>query len=131
MEPITTAIVATIIWENLGQPILDSAKNKYGDKVLKGISKSLPFKKIENEIIEADIIEAIETNKITNKDTFIDFFKTNDTFVNSFQEFIKVKSNKEIIHSFNEVSHSNIKVSGEEKKIIKSFNNIENSTIEI
>ena len=43
MEPISTILLVTIMWDNFGQPILDGAKSKYADKVLKGLSESLYF----------------------------------------------------------------------------------------
>lgn len=131
MEPITTVLLATIIWDNFGQPILDSAKGEYGNKVLNGLIESLPFKKEDNEIIEAEIIEALETKKITNKDNFIDFLDTNDTFINSLLALKKLSSHTEIINSFKRISDSSVKVNGKEKKIVKSFNDICNSNIEM
>jgi hypothetical protein len=41
MEPITTVLVGKILWDNLGQPLLDKAKEKYAEELLEKIENTL------------------------------------------------------------------------------------------
>ena len=134
MEPITTGLLAGFLWNNFGQPLLDKAKQDYAEKVfnnIKGFMTELPFEKEENEIIEAEIIEAIETQEVVNKKTFIKFIEDNNNFNLALQNLQEVKKDVEIINSFKSLSNAKIKVRGESKLIKDSFENINDSEIEI
>lgn len=131
MEPVTVVGIAAILWDYLGQPILDSAKSKFGDKVLLGLSKGLPFEKNNNEIIEAEIIKAVNNKMITSEDSLLIFLEHNHTFIQALVELNKTKSFQEIINSFKDINKSNIKINGDDKKVVDSFTNISESVIDI
>ena len=59
MEPVTTAVVGKLLWDYFGEPVLDSAKTQYGDKILKALDK-FKFKKEEREVIEAELVKLIK-----------------------------------------------------------------------
>ena len=53
MEPITTVLVGKILWDNLGQPLLDKAKEKYAEEFLVKIENALSS-------IELKVLQTIE-----------------------------------------------------------------------
>lgn len=83
MEPITTVLVGKILWDNLGQPLLDKAKEKYAEELLGKIETTLskiPFNKQELEIIEAEIINT--DNEIFNDEkSFLQYIENNQKIV--------------------------------------------------
>lgn len=104
MEPITAAILGSVLWENLGQPVLDKAKEQYSEKVLEkidGVLAKLPFKKKELELIEAEIIDA-DIGLLTDKKNFIEFIQNNQKIneilseVNKREQNINIKVEKGI-----------------------------------
>lgn len=136
MEPVTisTAIIGTFIWNSFGQPLVDKAKDKYADKVFDGTSKllsKLPFRKEENEAIEAEIIESINNNEIESKETFISFLEKSNNFNNALKNLKETNKDVEIINSFKYLQNSEVKVRGNSKLIENSFQNILDSKIEI
>lgn len=130
MEPITTALLVNLIWENFGQSILDSAKNKYGDKVLAGIEKIISLKEKDTEAIEVEILEAVDKGQLTDKDSLMQLFENSEVVKQILLDFNYPK-NVTTTHSLQMIKDSSIKVSGDNKQIHNSFQNISNSTIEI
>ncbi len=92
MEPITTAFLGKILWDNLLQPVLDKSKEQYAHKLLEKIENTLssvPFKKEQIKLIEAELIN------------------TNEKVLSSEVQFLEfVKNNKKIIEILNEVNIS-------------------------
>ncbi len=134
MEPVTISILGIILWENLGQPILDKAKDQYSEKALGKIDdilQKLPFKTKENEVIEAEIVEAIEANKIIDEKSMISFLEQSNTFKSALLELKKGQTGTEIINSFKDISNSKINIKGSEKVLSDSFENIKDSEINI
>ena len=104
MEPITAAILGSVLWDNLGQPVLDKAKEKYSEKVLEKIDAvlvKLPFKKKERELIEAEIMNA-DKKLLTDKKNFIEFIQNNQrinevlSIVNKREQSININVEKGI-----------------------------------
>lgn len=134
MEPITIALIGKALWDLFGDPILKATQKEYGQKSLDLIKEGfqrLPFNKKENEVIEAQVIEAVEKKTITDKQSLIDFLERNDTFIQALVQYQKGKTSKQVVDSFKEISGSTIKVSGDDKLIDGSFKDISNSQIEI
>ena len=79
MEPITTVLVGKILWDNLGQPLLDKAKEKYAEELLEKIENTLskiPFNKQELQVIEEEIINPdIET--FQDEKSFLEYIENN------------------------------------------------------
>lgn len=79
MEPITTAIIGMFIWENLGQPILEKAKDEYAGQLLGKLEsalKNIPFNKKDLEVLEAEIVTA-DNDILTDKDKFLEYIQNN------------------------------------------------------
>jgi predicted nucleotide-binding protein (sugar kinase/HSP70/actin superfamily) len=86
-EPITMTLSA-LLWEYGLKPIADSIKKEYGDKTKKLLKSSLQkvFKKLslqpkEQEIIEAEIIEA-DIEVLSDQDRFLEFIQNNQNIKN-------------------------------------------------
>ena len=93
MEPITTAIIGKIIWDNLGQPILDKTKEKYADKLLEKIDNTLsrlPFKKEQLQIIEAEIINT-GVEILSSENQFLEFINNNQKIIEILEELNNTK----------------------------------------
>jgi len=134
MEPVTTALLGVFLWEGFGQPLLAKAKDKYAEKVFEktdNLVSKLPFRKEENEIIEAEIIEAVKKEEIINQETFVQFIEHSSNFNKALENLKEVKQDVEIINSFKSLSNTKIKIKGENKSIKDSFENINDSEIEI
>lgn len=79
MEPITTLLVGKILWDNLGQPLLDKAKEKYAEEFFKKLETTLsniPFNKQELKIIEAEIIDT-DTETCKDEKIFLEYVANN------------------------------------------------------
>ncbi len=79
MEPISAGIIGMFIWENLGQPILEKAKDEYSGQVLGKLESALnrfSLKKKDLEILEAEIVAA-DNDVLTDKDKFLEYIKNN------------------------------------------------------
>lgn len=79
MEPISTAIVGTLIWENLGKPVLEKAKSEYAGKLLEkleSVLEKMPFKKKDLEVLEAEIVTA-DVDVLSDKDKFLVYIQNN------------------------------------------------------
>jgi hypothetical protein len=109
VEPISLRI-STLIWEYGIKPIIDDIKKEYGTeakKLLKnGIEKvlaKLPFQKKELEVIETEIVK-VDTNILTDKKKFLEFFKNNNEIQELMNEVEKKELNINIIveKSYNE-----------------------------
>jgi predicted nucleotide-binding protein (sugar kinase/HSP70/actin superfamily) len=90
-EPITLTMGA-LIWEYGLKPIADSIKKEYGDeskKLLKsGMEKvfnKLSLKKEEQEIIEAEIIEA-DVDVLSDEKRFLEFIQNNSKIPNDLKQ---------------------------------------------
>jgi hypothetical protein len=96
MEPITTAIIGMFIWENLGQPILEKAKDEYAGQLLGKLEsalKNIPFKKKDLEVLEAEIVTAND-DVLSDKDKFLEYIQNNPKI----QELITDINKREIIN---------------------------------
>ncbi|MCG3689372.1 hypothetical protein [Aliarcobacter butzleri] len=83
MEPITTVLVGKILWDNLGQPLLDKAKERYAEEFLRKIETTLskiPFNKQELEIIEAEIINT-DNETFNDEKSFLQYIENNQKIV--------------------------------------------------
>lgn len=79
MEPISTAIIGTLIWENLGKPVLEKAKSAYAGQMLgklETVLERMPFKKKDLEVLEAEIVTA-DDNVLSDKDKFLEYIQNN------------------------------------------------------
>lgn len=79
MEPISAGIIGMFIWENLGQPILEKAKDEYAGQFLVKLEsalKNIPFKKKDLEVLEAEIVTA-DNDVLTNKEKFLEYIQNN------------------------------------------------------
>ncbi|HIP11850.1 MAG TPA: hypothetical protein EYG73_03925 [Arcobacter sp.] len=93
MEPITTIQVGKIIWDNLGQPLLDKAKEKYAEEFLGKIDNvlsAIPFKKQELKIIETEIIHA-EIDTFKDEKSFLEYIDNNQKII----EVLKLLNERE------------------------------------
>jgi len=83
MEPITTVLVGKILWDNLGQPVLNKAKEKYAEEFLGKIESTLskiPFNKQELEIIETEIVNA-DINTFKDEKYFLEYIENNQKII--------------------------------------------------
>lgn len=88
MEPISAAVVGKILWDNLGQPVLEKAKEQYAEKFLEKFNSALsklPFKKKELEVIAAEIINA-KIENVNDEKKFLMFMETNQKIVEVLSE---------------------------------------------
>lgn len=79
MEPISAGIIGIFIWENLGQPILEKAKDEYAGQLLGKLEsalKNIPFKKKDLEVLEAEIVTAND-DVFSDKDKFLEYIQNN------------------------------------------------------
>jgi len=97
MEPITTTILSVILWEALGEPIMDKVKEKYSERVIEALSK-LPFSKEDKDIIEVEIIKC-DNEILENKDKFLEYVELNPKIQNVL---------KQTTYTFNEKIYGNI-----------------------
>lgn len=110
--------IGLALWEYVVKPIVDSAKDEYGENVkgkLKSVVKKflhkLPFEKNELEIIEAEILE-IDDKLFSNKDKFLGYINDNQN-INQIMEIINGREeNLNIEKSFNDV-----KIDGDNNQI--------------
>ena len=91
MEPVTTAVVGKFLWDYFGEPVLDSAKNQYGDKILKALDK-FKFKKKERKVIEAELVEA-DKEVFSDEQSLIAYLQTNEKINDVLKELNKRESN--------------------------------------
>lgn len=85
MEPVTTTVLGIALWEYLGEPIIDKAKDKYAEEILNRIDSVLSkfsFNSKEKEIIEVEIIES-NVSEIENKEALINFMNKNENILNA------------------------------------------------
>lgn len=77
MEPISAGIIGMFIWENLGQPILEKAKDEYAGQLLGKLEsalKNIPFKKKDLEVLEAEIVTA-SNDVFSDKEKFLEYIQ--------------------------------------------------------
>ena len=118
-EPITLTIGA-LLWEYALKPIADSIKKEYGDETKKLLKKSLnsafhklPFIKKEQEVIEAEIIEA-DIDILSNEDSFLEYLQQNSKIEELLKSIEKRESN---IHTIIKNSYNKIKINGSHNSI--------------
>ena len=118
-EPITMTIGA-LIWEYALKPIADSIKKEYGDETKKLLKKSLnsafhklPFVKKEQEVIEAEIIEA-DIDILRNQDSFLEYLQKNSKI----EELLKsIEKREPNINTIIKNSYNEIKIDGSHNSI--------------
>jgi len=91
MEPVTTAVVGKLLWDYFGEPVLDSAKTQYGDKILKALDK-FKFKRKERELIEAELIEA-DKEIFSDEKSLIAFLQANENINEVLKQLNKREKN--------------------------------------
>ncbi|CAA6809325.1 MAG: Unknown protein [uncultured Sulfurovum sp.] len=97
MEPVTATFLSVILWEALGEPLVDKVKERYSEKVMEALSK-LNFNKKDAEIIEAEIMKW-DQEVLENKDKFSKYIEQNSEI----QNVLKQSS-----YIFNEKIYGNI-----------------------
>jgi len=108
MEPITvtTTILSVLLWEALGEPLVDKVKEKYSEKVVEALSK-LDFTKEDKEIIEAEIINC-DQEILENKDKFLEYIEQNPKIQNVLkQNSYSIKENYGVQHNEGTVNITN------------------------
>ncbi len=88
IEPITIALLGTLLWDNLGQPIVDKVKDRYAEKVYDKVDNALSntsFKNEEKKLLEAEIIKFDDT-VFQDKETFIKHIRENKIIQNMFTQ---------------------------------------------
>lgn len=136
-EPVSVGI-GMLTWEYVVKPVADSIKKEYGEETknllkrgLSKVSEKLPFGRNDNEAIECEIIEAIESKEIIDEKSMIEFLEKNSIFLSALSQLQDSQSGTEIINSLKDISSSEISVKGENKKISDSFEGISDSKIDI
>jgi hypothetical protein len=84
MEPITTTTLAITLWEYLGKPIIDKAKDKYSEKMLDLALSILKIKDNDKKVIKTELLKCDESI-LTNETKFLEFINKN----NNIQELLK------------------------------------------
>jgi hypothetical protein len=106
MEPITTTILSVILWEALGEPLVDKVKETYSEKVVEALSK-LDFNKKDTEIIEAEIVNC-DQKILENKDKFLEYVEQNPKIQNVLkQSTYSIKENYGVQHNEGTVNINN------------------------
>ena len=116
-EPVSIGI-GLALWEYAVKPIVDSAKQEYGEAVkeklksgVKTALSKLPFKQNEIEVIEAEIIE-IDNSLFSNKEKFLEYINDNK----SINEIMKTISTREPNINI-EKAFNDIKIDGDNNSI--------------
>ena len=91
MEPVTTAVVGKLLWDYFGEPVLESAKTQYGDKILQALEK-LKFKKEEREVIQAELVEAGE-EVFSDETSLLTYLQNNENINEVLKQLNKRESN--------------------------------------
>jgi NAD kinase len=127
-EPITMTLSA-LLWEYGLKPIADSIKKEYGDETkkllkssLKGAFEKLSLQPKEQELIEAEIIEA-DIDVLSDQDRFLEFIQDNQN----------IKNIQSILEdSVKDIEESEIIIElGGDTTLKNSVKDIKNSTIKI
>ena len=95
MEPVTAVAVGKLLWDYFGKPILDSAKEQYGDKILEKLDGALSkfkFKRKELEVIEAELVEA-DKEVFQDEKSLITFLENNEKINEVLKQLNKRGSN--------------------------------------
>jgi hypothetical protein len=94
MEPITitTTALGITLWEYLGKPFVDKAKDKYLEKTIDSVLSFLKIKDDDKKIIETELLKCTQ-DVLADKAKFLEFVNKNKKI----EEFLKQEYHTSII----------------------------------
>ncbi len=111
MEPISTTAISLALWEVAVKPVVKSVQKEYGEEAKKLLKSSfskawqkLPFTRQEQEVIEAEIIDA-NIEVLSDEKRFLEFIQNNNQIQELMKELVKREPNINIVieKSYNEI----------------------------